>query len=666
MNREFYYYVLLTLFLLSTVVDAQENQTGKWKLPEHNLRKYQWLANSEKMNYPGDQTIDVIYYKLDLMVTSLPDYIKGSVTIFARVDTTNIDSLFLDLAQNMIVDSIILHETIRAQFNHIEDKINIRLDQNYLFNDTITLSVYYQGLPNSTSTGLGFIFRFHNGDPVIFSCSEPYFANYWWPCKDTPSDKADSADIILTVDTSLIPVSNGSLKSIIHNNNGTHTYSWKVSYPIAQYLISVAISNYQLYTNYYVYSENDSLVITNYLYPESYTTQNISKLDLVPEMLGVFTSLFGEYPFINEKYGHAECYADMEHQTIASLVAFEENLMAHETAHQWFGDKITCKDWHNIWLNESFATIGTSLWKELKYGSTAYNQYILNLMNTSKSLNNSVWVEDITNVGNIFSLETYVKGAVVLHMLRGVLGDTLFFKTLFDYSNDPELAYSVAATEDFQRVAEDVYGEDLDYFFSEWIYGKKHPGYKIYWDKEEVDSTWEMVIKIEQTVNISPPFFTMPIEIKINYTAGDTIIKLFNNTQIQEYLINLPNEPMSIIFDPDNWILKDIISIVSEVEEEDYPSEFFLSQNYPNPFNPSTKIKYSIPQLSNVIINIFDILGNEIEKFVYEEKPAGTYEIIWYAEGLPSGVYCYRLKAVDPSTGSGQSFVEAKKMILVK
>jgi hypothetical protein len=243
-------------------------------------------------------------------------------------------------------------------------------------------------------------------------------------------------------------------------------------------------------------------------------------------------------------------------------------------------------------------------------------------------------------------------------MLRGVLGDTLFFKTLFDYSNDPELAYGVATTEDFQRVAEDVFGADLEYFFSEWIYGKKHPKYKIYWDKEEVDGPWNMVIKIEQTVNISPPFFTLPIEIKINYAAGDTTIKLFNNAQIQEYLINLPYEPMSIIFDPDNWILKDVLSIINGVEGEDYPSEFFLSQNYPNPFNPLTVISYQLPFGSDVSLKVYNILGKEVAILVEEYKTAGRYEVEFNPAALPSGIYFYRLQA--------GSFAETKKMILLK
>ena len=327
MHNKIGFLTCLFLFTFNSMINAQDILKDRWKILGYDQQKYKWITKSEKINYFGDQTIDVNYYKLDLTITSLPNYLSGSVTIIARVDTTSINSLFLDFAENMVVDSILIANTIPVQFNHLADNINISLDRSYLMNEFICLTVYYQGLPNVYYGFIGLNFDEHNGQPVIWSTSEPYFAHSWWPCKDTPSDKADSADMVLTVDTSLIPVSNGRLKDVINNNNGTHTYSWQVRYPIAQYLISVAISNYQLYTNYYVYSSNDSMAVTNYLYPESYTPQNLNNLDIIPEMLGVYASLFGEYPFINEQFGHAECYTAMEHQTITSIVACDEDLM---------------------------------------------------------------------------------------------------------------------------------------------------------------------------------------------------------------------------------------------------------------------------------------------------------------------------------------------------
>ncbi|MCU0414649.1 MAG: hypothetical protein MUE91_09665, partial [Ignavibacteriaceae bacterium] len=192
----------LFLFALNFAANSQDFLKDRWKLPEYDQQNYQWITNSEKINYPGDQTINVIYYKIDLTITTSPNYISGNVTICARVDTASINSLFLDLAQNMIVDSILIEETIPAQFNHLADRLNINLDRSYMMNEIICLAVYYQGLPDVHYGLFGLNFDEHNGQPVIWSTSEPYFAYSWWPCKDTPSDKADSAEIVLTVDTS--------------------------------------------------------------------------------------------------------------------------------------------------------------------------------------------------------------------------------------------------------------------------------------------------------------------------------------------------------------------------------------------------------------------------------------------------------------------------------
>jgi aminopeptidase N len=230
MNNKVGFLTCLFLFVICSVTNSQDILKDRWKLYEYDQQKYQWISKSEKINYPGDQTIDVNYYRIDLTVTTSPNYITGSVTVFARVDTTNINSLFLDFAENMVVDSIILKDTTHLQFDHLADKLNISLDRSYLMNEVICLTVYYQGLPNTYNYGfIGLNFDEHNGQPVIWSTSEPYFAYSWWPCKDTPSDKADSAEIVLTVDTSMIPISNGSLENIVDNNNGTHPYFWKVS-----------------------------------------------------------------------------------------------------------------------------------------------------------------------------------------------------------------------------------------------------------------------------------------------------------------------------------------------------------------------------------------------------------------------------------------------------
>ena len=247
-----------------------------------------------------------------------------------------------------------------------------------------TTVVYYHGTPGSSGFG-SFAFSSQGGNPAIWTLSEPYGAKDWWPAKDTPADKADSADFWITVSTSLKAVSNGKLMSIVDNGNGTHTYKWKNSYPIAQYLLSMAITNYAEYTNYYHYSPSDSMPINHFLYPENLNS-NISQLNKTPGMIEIYSQQFGQYPFINEKYGHAQFGwgGGMEHQTVSSMGGFSDGLIAHELAHMWYGDNITCKDWHHIWLNEGFATYGEGVIYENWYGKACYDNYIASEMSGCK------------------------------------------------------------------------------------------------------------------------------------------------------------------------------------------------------------------------------------------------------------------------------------------
>jgi aminopeptidase N len=401
--------------------------------------------------------------------------------------------------------------------------------------------------------------------------------------------------------------------------------------------------------------------ITHFLYPENLNA-NLGQLDKTPNMIEIYSRKFGQYPFINEKYGHAQFGwgGGMEHQTITSLGGFSDGLIAHELAHMWFGDKITCKDWHHIWLNEGFATYGEAVIIEDWYGKASYDDKIVSEMNYAKSAVGSIWVQDISSVYEIFNgARSYAKGAVVLHMLRGIVGDSIFFKILQTYTANPELAYGVAVTEDFQAIAESVSGMDLDYFFQEWIYGENYPKYSVVWSSSSIGGGfYELALKITQDINSSPKLFTMPIKIKVYFNGGDTTITVFNNSQMQNFNISLNSEPTSITIDPDNWIMKDIESIVTGLKSDVKINSFSLEQNYPNPFNPSTLIRFSLPKNSNINLSVYNSLGEHVNTLVTGNFEAGTYEQIFDATGLASGIYVYVLKAND--------VVLKQKMILLK
>ncbi len=634
-------------------------QSGKESCILGKTAQFNRLKKLVEVNYPGDPKYDVKYYKLDLTINHTSQTISGNITCNAKVVQSNVTEIYYDFINSMIVDSVLFNGN-NTSFSRGTNTVVVQTNTSLNQGDDFTTVVYYHGTPASGGFG-SFKFSSQGGYPLIWSLSEPYGAKDWWVVKDTPADKADSADIWLTVSTSLTPVSNGNLMEVVNNGNGTHTYKWHVSYPIAPYLVSLAITNYALYTNYYHYSPTDSMPITHYLYPSSLNS-NIPQLNKTPGMIEIFAERFGEYPFINEKYGHAQFGwgGGMEHQTISSMGGFGDGLIAHELAHMWYGDNITCKDWHHIWLNEGFATMGEGLIYEAWNGKAAYNSYIADEMYYAKFASGTIYVQDISSEWEIFnSYRTYSKACVVLHMLRGIVGDSTFFNILRTYSYDPSVAYGNAVTEDFQAIAENVSGLDLNYFFQQWIYGVNYPIYSVVWSKNSLGGNlYDLALKITQSSNSNPSFFTMPIQIKVNSSTGDTIITVFNNAQVQNFNITVANEPIAITVDPNNWILKTINSVVVGIEDEMQPQTFSLEQNYPNPFNPVTKIKFTLASNEYTTLKVYDIIGKEITTLVNNQMEKGHYEINFDASNLPSGVYLYTLNA--------GGYKETRKMILMR
>ncbi len=649
------------LFLFSFSAFSQNFE----KTNKENLQNVNSLL---KIEYPGDPAIDIKYYKLNLKVTYNPNYLSGSVTVKAAPVHNPLNSFFLDLQNPMIVDSIV-SGNVKLRFSHANAKLNITLNKTYNQNEIFEIKIYYQGVPGSNGFG-SFEFGTHgNNEPVIWTLSEPYGSSDWFPCKDTPADKADSSNVWITVDKNLYGVSNGTLVDIVENPDNTATYKWTNKYPIAQYLISLAISNYTIYKNYFKYSEKDSMPVINYVYPENLASYK-TNLDKVPKMLHITSDYFGLYPFIKEKYGNAEIGwkggGGMEHQTVSSMSNFSETVLVHELVHQWFGDKITCRDWQDIWLNEGFATYGEMLYAQKVYGDSAYNNFVALDMARAKNAKGSIYVQDISSISEIFNgNRSYAKGGIVLHMLRGVVGDSVFFKIMKTYSNDPRVAYGTAVTADFQRDAETVSGLNLGYFFNEWIYGEGYPKYKIDWNATKINNNYEVTVNVNQTVNIYTSFFTMPVQIKISTSAGDTLFSFFNDHQDQRVKFLVKGNPLSITIDPNNWILKDAITF-SDSNKILNPIKFELEQNHPNPlnpFNPTTTIEYRVPELNtvlntNVKLIVYDVLGNQVAVLVDKAQSPGKYSVVFNASGLASGVYIYSLKV--------GSLVTTKKLVLLK
>ena len=670
------------LLLLSIIYTTIFSQSGEELCSASKISFYERLGKNFEAAYPGDSNIDITYYKLDLNITFSPQYLRGVVTVKGKPSVVQINSLFLDLWSGFKVNSV---KTGNQQLSFSltsDNKLSINLSRTYQLNEEFILVIDYEGKPN-TSGGIGGSFVFNvtpAGQPVIWTLSQPYGSRDWWPSKDTPADKADSSDVWITAPSSFVSVSNGNLIETINNGNGTLTYKWKNNYPIANYLISIAMSNYYLYQTQFEYEPGKTFPITHYVYPESYASQK-ANLDKTNDMIKIYSEMFGPYPYPKEKYGHAQCGfgGGMEHQTISSVGAFSESLVAHELAHQWFGDKVTCKDWQNIWLNEGFATYSDKLYHQKKYGDATFLSQINSVMNSAKTASGTIYVQNINSVNEIFSsARSYNKGAAVLHMLRGIIGDDNFFRTLKEYLAEPGLSYNVAVTQDFQRIAERVSGQNLNYFFQQWIYGAGYPKYTFGWRTEQVSgNSYNLIVRVKQQSNSNPIFFTMPLQIFYSTPFETKIVTVFNDQQEQGWVIPVNGNPNSVLLDPNNWILKDIIGYTS-LAEEILPEKFQLFQNYPNPFNPSTTIKYTIPNVGTkhassvqrVVLKVYDSLGNEVATLVDEYQQPGSYKYEWRIDPLrlpssearngelTSGVYFYKLTAAN--------FSQTKKMIYLK
>jgi aminopeptidase N len=541
-------------------------------------------ANPLTLNY------DVKYHRLEVEVDPAVNYIKGKVTTYFSPTEVGFQQLNFDFVNSMTVKSVSYHG---ATLNYVQNgNDNLQIDFPKIIEKGIldSLVVQYEGIPPTEGFG-SFEQNTHNGTPIIWTLSEPYGAKTWWPCKQDLNDKIENIDIVITHPKEYKAASNGMLVSTKIEGDKMVSF-WQHKYPIAAYLVCFAVTNYEVYEIKVPYKQDTTRMI-NYIYPESLQGATVGLNDNAKH-LQFFNEIFGIYPFQNEKYGHAQFGwgGGMEHQTMTFVGSFGFELLAHELAHHWFGDKVTCGSWQDIWLNEGFATYCSGLCYErlLPQYWTQFKQGRINSITSTPD--GSVLCTDTTSVGRIFDGRlSYAKGAMVLHMLRWKLGDADFFQGVRNYLTNR--AYNYATTKHLKAELEKQSKTDLTEFFKDWFAGQGFPSYGVNWSPLSDG----IRIQLNQTTSHnSVLFFEMPVPIQVSGEGKDTILRLDHTFSGQVFDIKLPFKVKVVRFDPEFWLISANNTVNQSVSNEEVEAIAQKIAIAPNPIKDVLMISSTLEQ----------------------------------------------------------------------
>jgi aminopeptidase N len=580
----------------------------------------------------GD-SFDIAFYFLDLNISDTSTFIQGCVSVHVYPNDPSAQLLTLDMANLLKSDSVRVNGN-PVTFNHINNKLTVELPAERHAGLPWKIEVFYHGLGSNAGEVQGIYNKYNStwDKRVTWTLSEPFSALNWFPCKQSLTDKADSVYVFLSTDKKLKAGSNGLLTRTVDLPGDRVRYEWKCRYPIAYYLISFAISDYMDYS-FYVKEESrsDSLLIQNYIYnDDSYFAQNKASIDKTSELMHLYADLFGPYPYMLEKYGHciAPAGGGMEHQTMTTLSNFSYLLVAHELAHQWFGDYVTCNTWQDIWINEGFASYSEYL---------AY-QYLVSQSNADGWINGTHEIIKTSPGGSVFVPETlatdedrifdyrltYAKGAAIIHMIRQEVGsDDMFFNVLREFLR--RYKNGNASGMDFMHLLEEMTGLSFNRFFEQWYFGEGFPILSVSWNHRN-DTLY---IRSLQTTSSSTPHFNVLVEFEVRVNNRDTIISHRQDSSYEIWHTYLPGEVTRIRVDPRYWLLMHLTGI--NQSNNDFDNSRYLV--IPNPAQDKITLLFSEP-VDTYMVYLADSGGKIL--FTEESKmQRKTIDI----KGFPKGMY---------------------------
>lgn len=622
-----------------------------------------WNCSHKKANNPDHMTLrsvntpkhkfDVLNYTLNFdLYDNFESPYPQDFTAY-NIVRFKVDTALSEIKLDAVNTSLTINEVSLAgtAFTHTDDTLYITLDRLYNSGEIAEVRIDYEH--NNVEDG-----AFYVSGGFLFTDNEPEGARKWFPCYDRPADKA-TVDITAKVPSDVLLGSNGRLADSTTVADTTW-FHWISRDPVTTYLtVLSAKKGWNLDIVYWdrPSAPGDPMPIRFY-YNDGENPGYIQQQ--VPLMADYFSVSYGEHPF--EKDGFATLnneftWGGMENQTLTSLCSgcWSEALITHEFAHQWFGDMISPGTWADLWLNEGFATWSESWWWESSGGYNAYkddvetNASIYLSGNPGWPIYNPEWAVNTPPNSTLFNYSiTYCKSACILHLLRYSLGDEVFFQAIYDYATDTtEFKYKNAVTEDFQASLEQSSGQDLDWFFDNWVKQPNHPKYQnTYNFIDKGNGTWDVEFMVNQT-QTNAPFFPIPIEIYIYFMDGtDTTVRVMNDVNNQLFTFNFTVEPINIFFDWTNEIVLKTASLSVGIDDSKIASSgYVLRQNYPNPAKEQTNISFDLPGKTHVRLSVFNITGKKVMDILDADLNKGTHTINSSISDLGRGIYSLRLES---------------------
>lgn len=597
-------------------------------------------------------SFDVLDYTLSLDIwhcyaSPWPKDFTATNTITFLVDST-LNKIKLNATDTcLLINSVGING---VSFTHANDTLTIQLNRTYNPGEIAKVRITYQHL-NVTDHS------FNVGWYNVFTDAEPEGARNWFPCWDHPYDKA-TVDLTVKVPLSVKLGSNGALMDSTVNGD-TLTYHWQSIHNVSTYLtVLTSRVNYNLDVILWTLPSNPSVKVPFRFYYNPGEDPSYIESIILP-MCDYFSASFCEHPFQKNGFATADSifyWGGMENQTLTTFCpgCWDEDLTAHEFAHQWFGDMITCGTWADIWLNEGFATWCAAFWKENTSGYPSYKAQIdfdasvYKAYNPGWALSVPSWATSTPPVSVLFNYAiTYCKGACVMHQLRYLLGDSLFFQTLKAYSADTNLKYKSAVTGDLMAKVNEVTGSNYDWFFNAWVYQPNHPNYQNTYNFQDLGNDQWKVNFFTSQIQTNAPFFPMLLTLRITFTdLSDTVIRVMNDNNYQGFNWTFNKNPFNLAFDPgNNILLRDGSTVVGIQDEAEKNSSLHLFQNIPNPASNSTRIVFEIEKSMHVKFTITDLSGREVLIPYDETTAAGKFWFDIDCSALSPGTYFYRMNA---------------------